>query len=94
MRSSRSSKDMGHSYTFRALPTEPGDDQTGLHETWSSAIEEEKCEGPSTCIFFLGMELNSVTKAIRLPEKKLEIEVLTGRFRGMEGNEQKRITVY
>ena len=35
-------------------------------------LEEGKCEGPTTCIIFLGMELNSITKIIRLPDDKLK----------------------
>ena len=35
-------------------------------------LEDGKCEGPTTCIIFLGMELNSVAKTIRLPDDKLE----------------------
>ena len=35
-------------------------------------LEEGKSEGPATCITFLGMELDSVSKIIRLPDDKLE----------------------
>jgi hypothetical protein len=35
-------------------------------------LEEGKSEGPTTCITFLGMELNSVTRVIRLPDDKLD----------------------
>ena len=34
-------------------------------------IEADKTEGPSTCITFLGMELDSINLVIRLPESKL-----------------------
>ena len=34
-------------------------------------LEEDKSEGPTPCIIFLGMELNSVTQTIRLPDDKL-----------------------
>ena len=38
----------------------------------STSLEEDKCEGPSTIISFLGMELDSHEMAIRLPADKLE----------------------
>ena len=34
-------------------------------------VEEDKCEGPATCIPFLGMELDSEALEIRLPKDKL-----------------------
>ena len=35
-------------------------------------IEEEKCEGPATQLTFLGLELDTVAKQIRLPRDKLK----------------------
>ena len=34
-------------------------------------IEEKKTEGPSTCITFLGIELDTVAMEMRLPQNKL-----------------------
>ena len=34
-------------------------------------LAPEKCEGPTTCIIFLGIELNSITMTARLPDVKL-----------------------
>ena len=34
-------------------------------------IAEDKCEGPKTCLTFLGFELDSVALEIRLPQEKL-----------------------
>ena len=31
-----------------------------------------KCEGPTTCLIFLGIEINTVTGLLRLPEEKLQ----------------------
>jgi hypothetical protein len=33
-------------------------------------LAREKCEGPSTCITFLGIELNSIEMMARLPNNK------------------------
>lgn len=41
-------------------------DNTGL------PVEVDKCQGPVTCIPFLGMELDSIALEIRLPKDKLE----------------------
>ncbi len=35
-------------------------------------LEEKKCEGPTQCLTFLGMELDSSARTIRLPKEKLE----------------------
>ena len=34
-------------------------------------VAEEKCEGPSVCIIFLGIELDSINMEMRLPQDKL-----------------------
>ena len=34
-------------------------------------VAEDKCEGPKTCLTFLGFELDSVALEIRLPQEKL-----------------------
>ncbi len=34
-------------------------------------LEVEKSEGPTSCLVFLGMELDSRDKTIRLPQEKL-----------------------
>ena len=34
-------------------------------------VEEEKCEGPATCLTFLGIEIDTVALELRLPSDKL-----------------------
>ena len=34
-------------------------------------LAPHKCEGPSTCLKFLGIEIDSVSMELRLPEDKL-----------------------
>ena len=58
-------------------PPKPDICQCNLHTIKDSGAylglpqEEDKSEGPTTCIVFLGMELNSITKTICLPDNKL-----------------------
>ena len=35
-------------------------------------LVREKCEGPTTCLPFLGIEINLVNSTLKLPEEKLE----------------------
>ena len=46
-------------------------------------VEESKCQGPTTCIQFLGMELDSEALEVRLPEDKLQrLKVLLKEWKG------------
>ena len=47
------------------------------------SLAPEKCEGPTTCITFLGIELNSIYMTARLPNDKLaELQTLIGSWTG------------
>ena len=46
-------------------------------------LAREKCEGPTTCITLLGIELNSIDMTARLPNDKLaELQTLIGSWTG------------
>ena len=55
-------------------------------QSTGTPLEEDKCEGPSSVISFLGMELDSQKMEIRLPADKLERlrQLLTGPESGQE----------
>ena len=55
-------------------------------------LEEEKSEGPTTCLTFLGMELNSITKIIRLPDDKLaKLRLLLQDFGGRKAMRKREL---
>ena len=39
--------------------------------SWGVLVAQEKCEGPATTITYLGIEIDSLTMELRLPEDKL-----------------------
>ena len=57
-------------------------------------LEEDKCEGPATALTFLGMELDSVAKTIRLPDSKLSrLKELLDEWKGKKSNQKERPVV-
>ena len=60
---------------------------TYLGITWA----EEKFEGPTTCIIFLGIEIDTITEEVRLPRPKLlQLQVLLDEWTG-KSNCTKRV---
>ena len=45
---------------------------TGVCELLGVPLASEKCEGPQTCLEYLGFELDTIKGEIRLPEEKLQ----------------------
>ena len=57
----------------------------GVCKAAGMPLEEEKEEGPSTAITFLGLELDTVNLVVRLPEEKLkELRATLQSWRGMK----------
>ena len=56
---------------------------TGLQTCAELGWEAHKVEGPSTCLVFLGIEIDSVASQLRLPHDKLRaLKVELGKWRG------------
>ena len=45
---------------------------TSMCELLGVPLASEKCEGPQTCLEYLGFELDTIKGEIRLPEEKLQ----------------------
>ena len=65
----------------------------GIIQTWhvlGTPLEADKCEGPSSVITFLGMEIDSNKMEIRLPADKLErLRLLLAEWEGRKAGKKR-----
>lgn len=66
-----------------------------MHETCSKSgvpVEEDKSEGPSTVLTFLGIEIDTIRMALRLPDDKLkQLQQILAQWRGKKACRKKEL---